>query len=161
MMNLRLDFRNRWVLLGPLMLLMVGLSGCIYEDLEVLSIEDFSDVKLGLDGMHANMEVDVFNPNPYAVTVIDADVELLVNGEVVGDVEVLESQVIRPKARATVALEVRTREGAFGRVLKNDLMNVLLGNQVTFLANGAVKGKAFGLKFSIPIHHEESMNLKP
>ena len=161
MMNLRLDFRNRWVLLGPLILLMAGLSGCIYEDLEVLSIEDFSDVKLGLDGMHANMEVDVFNPNPYAVKVTGADVKLYVDEAVVGDVTVREITTIRPEARATVPLHVRTREGALREVLKHDLMNLIRGTDVAFTAKGEVTGKAFGLSFTVPLKHDQTLNTQP
>ena len=64
---------------GACTLMMLGLSGCFYQDLEVLSVEDFSDVRLSLDGMQAQMKVDVYNPNLYAVSVKDANVTLFVN----------------------------------------------------------------------------------
>lgn len=146
---------------GPLVLLTVALSGCLYQDLEVLAVEDFSEVRLSLDGMQARMDVDVFNPNPYAVTVTEADVQLRVNQEVVGDLVLSEPQSIRPEARATVSLQVSTREGALGRVLKNDLMNLLRGAEVPFTAQGSVTGKAFGLSFTLPLRHDQPMNFRP
>ena len=126
---------------GAFALMVFGLSGCFYQDLEVLAVDDFSQVRLSLDGMQAQMDVDVFNPNSYAVTVMEADVKLYVNQEVVGDVTLLEAQAIRPEARATVGLQVQTRDGALGQVLKNDLMNLLRGAEVPFTARvGAGRG---------------------
>ena len=153
--------RERLAMWASLTLLMVGLSGCFYQDLEVLAVDDFSQVRVSLDGMHARMDVDVFNPNPYAVTVTEADVKLYVNQEVVGDVTLLESQAIRPEARATVGLQVQTRDGALGNVLKNDLMNLLRGAEVPFTADGSVRGKAFGLSFTVPLRHEQPLNIRP
>lgn len=144
-----------------LLALCVGLSGCLYQDLEVLAVEDFSEVSLSSDGLKARMELDVFNPNPYAVNVVVADVQLYVGDEVVGDVVLPEGLSIRPDARATVPLEVKTRDGALGKVLKNDLMNLLLGAEVTFQTRGSVKAKALGLTFSIPVRHQQSLTLRP
>jgi len=140
---------------------MFCLTGCIYQDLEVLAVEDFSELRLSLDGMQARMDVDVYNPNPYAVTVTRADVKLYVNQEVVGDVTLVEDQIIRPDAQATVPLRVATRDGALGRVLKNDLMNLLRGAEVPFVAEGSVTGKAFGLSFTVPLRHDQSLNIRP
>jgi LEA14-like dessication related protein len=147
-----------WVVLAAAMFC---LTGCIYQDLEVLAVEDFSELRLSLDGMQARMDVDVYNPNPYAVTVTRADVKLYVNQEVVGDVTLVEDQIIRPDAQATVPLRVATRDGALGRVLKNDLMNLLRGAEVPFVAEGSVTGKAFGLSFTVPLRHDQSLNIRP
>lgn len=147
-----------WVVLAAAMF---SLTGCIYQDLEVLAVEDFSELRLSLDGMQARMDVDVYNPNPYAVTVTRADVKLYVNEEVVGDVTLVEDQIIRPDAQATVPLRVATRDGALGRVLKNDLMNLLRGAEVPFVAEGSVTGKAFGLSFTVPLRHDQSLNIRP
>ena len=58
------------------MALGAGLTGCLYQDLEVLEVEAFSDLSFSLQGMKAQMNVDVFNPNPYAVKVTGTDVKL-------------------------------------------------------------------------------------
>ena len=85
---------KRLAMWGALALMALGLSGCFYQDLEVFAVDDFSQVRVSLDGMQARMDVDVFNPNPYAVTVTEADVKLYVNQEVVGDVTLLEAQAL-------------------------------------------------------------------
>ena len=146
---------------GACALMMLGLSGCFYQDLEVLSVEDFSEVRLSLDGMQAQMKVDVYNPNLFAVSVKDANVTLFVNEEEVGDLILLEGQDIRPESRATVSLKVSTREGSLGKVLKNDLMSLLRGAEVPFAVRGTVTAKAFGLSFKVPLKHNQSMNIRP
>ena len=42
---------KRLAMWASLMLVMLGLSGCFYQDLEVLAVDDFSQVRVSLDGM--------------------------------------------------------------------------------------------------------------
>lgn len=141
--------------------LMLGLQGCLFQDLEVLAVEDFSDVQLSLNGFQARLVVDVYNPNPYPVTVFEADVALTVEQDPIGQVVLLAPTVIRPDARGEVELEVRTMDGALARLLTNDLMSLLRGSEVPFVAEGTVMGKAFGLRLSIPFRHTETLTLRP
>ena len=141
--------------------MMLSLQGCLFQDLEVLAVEDFSDVQLSLNGFQARLVVDVYNPNPYPVKVFEADVVLTVEQDQIGQVVLLAPTVIRPDARGEVELEVRTMDGALGRLLKNDLMSLLRGSEVPFVAEGTVMGKAFGLRLSIPFRHQETLTLRP
>ena len=152
---------DRWMRCGVCVLLAFGLSGCLYQDLEVMAVEEFSQVRLSLEGLQAQMNVDVFNPNPFAVTVTEADVALYIEEGEVGDVTLLKPTAIRPNARATVSLQVRTRDGALGQVLKNDVLTLLRGGRLPVKAEGVVKGKAFGLSFSFPLTHDQTMNFRP
>lgn len=141
--------------------MMLSVQGCLFQDLEVLAVEDFSDVQLSLNGFQARLVVDVYNPNPYPVKVFEADVVLTVEQDQIGQVVLLAPTVIRPDARGEVELEVRTMDGALGRLLKNDLMSLLRGSEVPFVAEGTVMGKAFGLRLSIPFRHKETLTLRP
>ena len=89
------------------------------------------------------------------------DVKLYGDEAVVGDVTVREITTIRPEARATVSLHVRTREGALREVLKHDLMNLIRGTDVAFTAKGEVTAKAFGLSFTVPLKHDQTLNTQP
>ena len=141
--------------------MMLSVQGCLFQDLEVLAVEDFSDVQLSLNGFQARLVVDVYNPNPYPVKVFEADVALTVEQDQIGQVVLLAPTVIRPDAKGEVELEVRTMDGALGRLLKNDLMSLLRGSEVPFVAEGTVMGKAFGLRLSIPFRHKETLTLRP
>ena len=141
--------------------MMLSVQGCLFQDLEVLAVEDFSDVQLSLNGFQARLVVDVYIPNPYPVKVFEADVALTVEQDQIGQVVLLAPTVIRPDARGEVELEVRTMDGALGRLLKNDLMSLLRGSEVPFVAEGTVMGKAFGLRLSIPFRHKETLTLRP
>ena len=66
----------------------LALQGCLFQDLEVLSVEEFEDVQL-LNGFQAKLVVDVYNPNPYPVTVFEADVDLKVEDQTIGEVSLL------------------------------------------------------------------------
>ena len=151
---------NSWTMWVLVAIVSMTWASCLYQDLEVLEVEEFSKVKLSFDGLECRLDVDVYNPNPYAVTVTDADVKLLVKNDLVGEVAVLEATQIRPDAQATVPLHVETYDGALGKVLKNDLMNLIQGNHVPFAVRGSIKGEAFGLTLSVPVRREQSLKLR-
>ena len=112
--------------------------------------------------MQAQMKVDVYNPNLYAVSVKDANVTLFVNEEEVGDLILLEGQDIRPESRATV-LFARPHprrcpgQGAEKRFDESDSRR-----RGALHSEGKVTAKAFGLSFNgafeaQPIHEHSTM----
>jgi hypothetical protein len=48
-----------------------------------------------------------------------------------------------------------------GQVLKSDVLTLLRGGRLPVKAEGVVKGKAFGLSFSFPLTHDQTMNFRP
>ena len=69
---------KQWMQWAVLLACCVGLTGCLYEDLEVLEVDDFSNVQISLEGLESQMDVVVYNPNPYAVNLVGADILLTV-----------------------------------------------------------------------------------
>ena len=151
---------KQWMQWAVLLACCAGWTGCLYQDLEVLEVGDFSDVQLSLEGLESQMDVVVYNPNPYAVNLVGADISLAVGDQEVGVVSLSKVHAIRPQAQSTVPLFVQTQEGALGKVLKNDLMRWLRGEPVPFSANGTVTGKAFGVRFNVPLRHDQSLNIR-
>ena len=49
-------------------------------------------------------------------------------------------------------------DGALREVLKHDFMKLIRGTDVAFTAKGEVTGKAFGLSFTVPLSHDQTLN---
>ena len=51
--------RNSWMTWVLVAMVSMTSTGCLYQDLEVLEVEDFSKVKLSFDGLECRMDVDL------------------------------------------------------------------------------------------------------
>ena len=69
--------RKTLAMWGACALMMLAFQAAFSRTLRCCRWKNFRSVRLSLDGMQARMEVDVYNPNPYAVTVTEANVTCL------------------------------------------------------------------------------------
>ncbi|MDE0722279.1 MAG: LEA type 2 family protein, partial [Flavobacteriales bacterium] len=121
------------------------LTGC-YKQLEVITVEDFSEVTIGLKGLRSNLDVKIYNPNLYPIELNETQITLRVRGVDAGYVSLYKIVNIGARDTATIRLHVATREGAIAEILKKDVLNFLKGEEVPFSASGIVSGKSWGVK---------------
>ena len=56
---------------------LITITGC-YQKLEVITVEDFSDVQVGLKGLRSNLDVSIYNPNFYPIELSKTEITLRV-----------------------------------------------------------------------------------
>lgn len=132
-------------------------SGC-YKDLEVVALDGFTNVELSLKGMTSDMYVEVYNPNFMAVEIVDAEVVLKFGDVDAGDVVLAETVKLAAGDTSLVKLKVATRKGAIGKVLGGQIGMLFEGGSMPFSADGAIVGKAWGMKMEIPVHHSQDLS---
>ena len=135
------------------------LTGC-YRQLEVINVEDFSEVTIGLKGLRSNLDVKIYNPNLYPIALNETQITLRVRDVEAGYVSLSEIVKIGARDTATIRLHVTTREGAIAEILKNDVFNFLKGAEVPFSASGIVSGKSWGVKIEVPLEHSQNISLR-
>ena len=135
------------------------LTGC-YRQLEVINVEDFSEVTIGLKGLRSNLDVKIYNPNLYPIELNETQITLRVRDVDAGYVSLSKIVKIGARDTATIRLHVTTREGAIAEILKNDVFNFLKGEEVPFSASGIVSGKSWGVKIEVPLEHSQNISLR-
>ena len=135
------------------------LTGC-YRQLEVINVENFSEVTIGLKGLRSNLDVKIYNPNLYPIELNETQITLRVRDVEAGYVSLSEIVEIGARDTATIRLHVTTREGAIAEILKNDVFNFLKGAEVPFSASGIVSGKSWGFKIEVPLEHSQNISLR-
>ena len=135
------------------------LTGC-YKQLEVINVEDFSEVVIGLKGLRSNLDVKIYNPNLYPIELNETQITLRVRDVDAGYVSLSKIVNIGAKDTATIRLHVVTREGAIAEILKKDVLNFLKGEEVPFSASGIVSGKSWGFKIEVPLEHSQNISLR-
>ena len=135
------------------------LTGC-YRQLEVINVEDFSEISIGLKGLRSNLDVKIYNPNFYNIELYETEIKLRVRDIEAGDVSLSEIVNLGARDTAIIRLHVVTREGAIAEILKTDVINFIQGEEVPFSASGTVSGKSWGFKVEVPLEHSQNLSLR-
>ena len=137
----------------------ITLTGC-YKQLEVINVEDFSEISIGLSGLRSNLDVKIYNPNLYDIELYETAITLRVQEIEAGDVSLSEIVKLGARDTAIIRLHVVTREGAIAEILKADVINFIQGKEVPFSASGTVSGKSWGFKVEVPLEHSQNLSLR-
>ena len=135
------------------------LTGC-YKQLEVINVEDFSEISIGLKGLRSNLDVKIYNPNLYDIELYETAITLRVKDIEAGDVSLSEIVKLGARDTAIIRLHVVTREGAIAEILKADVIHFIQGKEVPFSAFGTVSGKSWGFKVEVPLEHSQNLSLR-
>ena len=131
-------------------------SSC-YQKIEVIEVEDFSNVHIGFKGMQSDLYVHVYNPNRVSINVESAEISLRVGEVDAGDVWLKEAMTLVARDTSLVHLRVETRQGAIGKILLDNIGKMFGSEEIPFSAEGIIIGKSWGLKIEVPVHHSQNL----
>ena len=137
---------------------LVALSGC-FQKIQVEEVIGFTNLELGLKGIKSDMTINVYNPNYIDFNITSADIELSLGEITAGDLIIEESVVLKSRSTTEVVLKVEGRKGAVRKILLDNFTNALTGGEVRLKAEGEILSEKFGLKKTLPIIHQEIIEL--
>ena len=147
---------NRLFLLSSLFLIL----GCqVWQNVEVVRVDGFSDLSISLEGMSGEVEVVVKNPNGFNINAFEADVDVFIGAEQIGTITLPRDQVLVAGSESRLVMDIQSNPGALKNLLQQQLLQVIGGASIELRASGSVTGKAFGLRVVIPVESSEQINL--
>ena len=121
----------------------------VYQD-----VKNFSILTLSLQP-DIGMDIQFYNPNPFGVTLKDADINLYINDKFIGKGAL--QKTFHVPAADTFLMPVKLKADLSG--LFNRAYSLLANREVTVRLDGSVKsGK--GVFVTIPIHYEGRQKLE-
>lgn len=136
---------------GLIFLLLLLLQGCrVYRDVEFKGVRETRFTSFNSNGVSCEFDVELYNPNPYTITLVRSDVDLFFEGTRLGKVELPESAVLEGEERTILKLACTAEPsslpklagGAIGMVFKKDLI---------IEGKGTVTAKAFLITKTVPV----------
>lgn len=127
------------------------LQGCrVYRDVEFKGVKETRFTSFNAQGVSCEFDVELHNPNPYKITLMQSDVELFLEGTRLGKVQLPSSAVLNAEANTLLRLKCTAEPssipklvgGAIGLVFKKDLVIEGKGN---------VTAKAFLITKTVPV----------
>lgn len=135
------------------------LSCQVWQNVEVVRVDGFSDLAISWEGMQGEVEVIVKNPNAFDIKAFEADVDVYVGDDKIGTITLPSNQVLKAGSESMLVMDIQSDPGALKKIFQNHLLNLMGGNSIELRASGSVIGKAFGLRIMIPIESSEQINL--
>ena len=133
----------------------LSLQSCrVYRDVEFKGVKDTRFTSFNSQGITCEFDVELYNPNPYNITMMESNMELFMEGTRLGRVNLPSSAVLTGEGNTTLQLSCTAEPssiptllgGAIGLVFKKDL--VIQGK-------GSVTAKAFLISKTIPVSFEQ------
>ncbi|MDP4827216.1 MAG: LEA type 2 family protein [Flavobacteriales bacterium] len=155
------SFVNHISRVALLFLVMSTMVSCkFYKDVEVLDVEDVNITKFNKDLVEAEITLRIKNPNWYAVTLTQSDIDVFVNQKEMGKVMLTEKVKLPSKSVNSRKLVLRGNYKDIKGSFLDNLLSLLFANKADFQAKGFVTGKALLVKRKVPVDFSESIDLK-
>lgn len=135
----------------------VVLSSCTaYRDVEFKGVKQTRFTGFNASGVSCEFDVELFNPNPYKISLISSEVDLFMEGNRLGHVALPVSAVLAPEEKTTLKLSCtadaesipKLLGGAIGLVFKKDI--VIEGK-------GEITAKAFMISKTVPVEFTQRL----
>jgi LEA14-like dessication related protein len=126
----------------------------------VVMVDDISITKFDKDVVEVSVTLQLDNPNWYAVTLTQSEIDIFVNKKGMGKVHLVEKVKLESKSKSTKIIKLKAgAEDLSGNFLEN-LLSLLFAKNADFQAVGIVKGKALLIGREIPIDISEQVDIK-
>lgn len=143
------------------LVMLFSLNACsFYKEVEVMAVDDIAITKFDKDIVEVSVTLQLHNPNWYAVTLTQSEIDIYVNKKGMGQVNLVEKVKLESKSKSTKTFKLKAdAEDLSGNFLEN-LLSLLFAKKADFQATGMVKGRAFLISREIPVDITEAVDLK-
>ena len=137
------------------LLFLLTLQGCrVYRDVEFKGVKETKFTSFNSQGVSCEFDVEIYNPNPYKITLMSSDVDLFLEGTRLGRVELPASAILNAEEKTSLKLTCIAEPssipklvgGAIGMVFKKDLI---------IEGKGAVTAKAILITKTVPVEFSQ------
>ncbi|MEY3398695.1 MAG: hypothetical protein RL220_1289 [Bacteroidota bacterium] len=153
-MKMRLTGGSRIILL---MLLPLLFSCKLYQDVEVVEVENIVFNEFGDKGAEAEVWLKISNPNGYKVLLTESAIDLYFEGRPMGEVLLLDKIEVPKKSQSTQVMKVEVQYDNLEELLGNVLV-LLFKEEFQLEAKGYVKGKALFVAKKVDINFRETLS---
>lgn len=134
-------------------------ASCEYKEVEVKNIRNFRVVKVEEQRVFFSFDIQLINPNSYALKVSSSDLDCSLNGSNVGKLNLGSTLRIPSGNDEYLPVEASVELQGTGQNLPALALATVLSNSIEFGLSGEIRGGVFLFTKSIPIHYTERVYL--
>jgi len=132
----------------------------IYKEVQVKEVRDVRLSEFGSDGLKAEVDILVENPNSFKFKVTDSDLNVSINGTNIGKVKLGEKLTIDKSSTNLYTLHFKSDYDDLSPQFLQSLITLIFVNYAEFSAQGYVKGRAMLVSKKVKVDLKEKVNLR-
>jgi LEA14-like dessication related protein len=143
-----MEFRKGYWLL---FILVFALQGCrVYRDVEFKGVKETRFTSFNAQGVSCEFDVEVYNPNPYKITLMQSDVNLFLEGTRLGKVQLPESAVLHAENSTILKLTCKAEPASIPKIV-GGAIGLVFKKDVVIEGKGMVTAKASLVTKTVPV----------
>lgn len=141
------------------LLLFTSSCSLFYDEVKVDNIQNVELVRFENNGLVLDADVDINNPNFFAIEVVSSDLKLYLDSNFLGKAKFMDQISVAPKTDTTMRVTIQTvYKGKFKETLRG-IMGLAIGKEMELIIEGTVRGKAYGWEHDYPILIQQDIKL--
>lgn len=142
-------------------LLIILMSSCsVYKDIEVNEVRDVRIISMSDKGVEAEVDISIYNPNNYRVSIVSIDADLYVNDKDVGDAKLRRRVTLGKKSNEVHTIKLEGDYSEMSGGILETLIGSLFAKTVNLKVDGTLKGKALLVGKSFYFQVDQDVKLK-
>jgi len=143
-----MEFRKgSWLLF----FLIFAFQGCrVYSDVEFKGVKETRFTSFNAQGVSCEFDVEVYNPNPYKITLMQSDVNLFLEGTRLGKVQLPESAVLHAENSTILKLTCTAEPSSIPKIV-GGAIGLVFKKDVVIEGKGMVTAKASLVTKTVPV----------
>jgi len=143
-----------------LFLLLIQLSSCLkYEEVKMVKVVNVEMKNVSPKGMDIDVAMQIDNPNTYAISIVDSDLQFFVEGKKVGVATIKDNVKLNKKSNEVYHFTIQSKFGNIGAEALPLAMSLLSKSSIKVQLKGDVKAKAKGIGKRFPVDFTENVKL--
>jgi len=134
-----------------LFFLIFAFQGCrVYSDVEFKGVKETRFTSFNAQGVSCEFDVEVYNPNPYKITLMQSDVNLFLEGTRLGKVQLPESAVLHAENSTILKLTCTAEPSSVPKIV-GGAIGLVFKKDVVIEGKGMVTAKASLVTKTVPV----------
>jgi LEA14-like dessication related protein len=140
-----------------LMLPCVILASCTaYRDVEFKGVKRTQFTGFNSSGVSCEFDVELFNPNPYKISLVSSEVDLFMEGTRLGHVSLPSSAVLSPEENTILKLSCTADAESIPKIL-GGAIGLVFKKDIVIEGKGSVTAKAFMISKTVPVEFTQRL----
>jgi LEA14-like dessication related protein len=145
----------RFLQIVAALVMLISLESCkVYQDIEFKGVKQTRFTSFNSDGVACEFDVELFNPNPYSISLMRSDIDLFLEGTRLGNVELPSWAVLKGKESTTLRLSCTAEPASIPKLL-GGAIGLVFKKEVVIEGKGNITAKAFLITKTVPVEFKQ------
>lgn len=142
-----------------LSLIILNFSSCTFKEIEFKKVESFKLLNTDSKGAVVELNILLKNPNSMAVTVLDLDMNVMVNQTNMGKIKLSEKVRIKAHSEKIHRFVIKANYSDIAVGSFSSLLSIIMSKKVNLSCNGNITAKVIGVSKTMPVEFKGDVPL--